>query len=74
MALMLCCSRADQVLVLVAAPKPPPALEAAAAVRVWAYLDISGYQDAPFPGRKREFGHIFLQNPAGGLSSATATV
>lgn len=74
MALMLCHPRAEQVVVLIAAPKPPPALEVAAAVRVWAYLDISRYQDALFPGRRREFGHIFLQNPAGCLSSSAVTV
>lgn len=74
MALMVCCPRAEQVVVLIAAPKPPPALEVAAAVRVWDYLDISRYQDTLFPGRKREFGHIFLQSPAGCLSSAAMTV
>lgn len=61
-------------MVLITAPKHPPSLEGAAAVGVWAYLHISSYQDALFPGRKREFGHIFLQNPAGWLSSAAPNV
>lgn len=64
-ALMLCCRRTEQFVVLITAPKPPFALEGAAAVRVWVYLHISRYQDALFPGRKMDFHRIFLQNPVG---------